>query len=451
MQDVVVCAEIFIRGCCFGWFARRYLRKKKTALYASMLYCFIMSVLYFMPLVIKAGAAYITGIVAVFIFICFKEKQNYNQKLFIVEVFFTLNCFAAAIAEILYDNLYELILKTNYMARHTEYTGLLYILVCIFYIFMELLFTVAGSLCILKVYKKKHADMSKKELFMLAMPLFMGITGYQIIYYYRIFSIAEAGRQLDIYDAMVLLYCIASVITIIVVIVLYHDIKTKQEENMQAGLLAAQAGNIRKHIKHVESLYNDIRSIRHDMANHILVLERLYAGNKAHEAAAYSAKLKDNLNMEAGGIKSGNPVTDVILQEVKEEAGKAGVRFCSEFYYPEGAGIDVFDISIILNNALQNALENTDRDNRDSIGSTGSISVISYRRNNAYMIEVKNSFKGNLDWNEENGLPLTSKDEKECHGYGLPNIRRIAGKYSGDMDIVLSDGEFCLCIMLMAE
>lgn len=445
MQDVVVCAEIFIRGCCFGWFAGRYLRKKKTALYASILYCFIMSVLYFMPLLIKSGTAYITGIVAVFIFLCFMERQNYNQKLFLVEVFFTLNWFAAAIAEILYDNLYNFILNTGYMARHTEYMGLLYILVCIFYIFMELLFTVAGSLCILKVYKKRHADMSKKELFMLAMPLFMGITGYQIIYYYRVFSIAEAGRQLDIYDALVLLYCMASVITIIVVAVLYHNIKTKQEENMQAVMLAAQAGDIRKHIKHVESLYNDIRSTRHDMANHILVLERLYAGNKMDEAVIYSKKLKDNLNMEAGGIKSGNPVTDVILQEIKEEAGKAGISFCSEFYYPEGSGIDVFDISIILNNALQNALENTEKD------STGSISVISYRRNNAYMIEVKNSFKGSLDWNEENGLPITSKDEKECHGYGLPNIRRIAGKYSGDIDIGLSGGQFCLCIMLMAE
>lgn len=445
MQDVVVCAEIFIRGCCFGWFAGHYLRKKKTALYASMLYCFIMSVLYFMPLLIKAGTAYITGIAAVFIFICFMERQNYNQKLFLVEVFFTLNWFAAAITEILYDNLYNFILNTSYMAKHTEYMSLLYILVCIFYIFMEFLFTVAGSLCILRVYKKKHADMSKKELFMLAMPLFMGITGYQIIYYYRIFSIAEAGRQLDIYDALVLLYCMASVITIIVVTVLYHNIKTKQEENMQAGILAAQAGNIRKHIKHVENLYNDIRSTRHDMANHILVLERLYAGNKMDEAAIYSAKLKDKLNIEAGGIKSGNPVTDVILQEIKEEAGKAGISFCSEFYYPEGSGIDAFDISIILNNALQNALENTDRD------SAGSISVISYRRNNAYMIEVKNSFKGSLDWNEENGLPVTSKEEKERHGYGLPNIRRIAGKYSGDMDIVLSDGKFCLCIMLMAE
>ena len=75
MQDVVVCAEIFIRGCCFGWFARRYLRKKKTALYASMLYCFIMSVLYFMPLVIKAGAAYITGIVAVFILFVLRKNK----------------------------------------------------------------------------------------------------------------------------------------------------------------------------------------------------------------------------------------------------------------------------------------------------------------------------------------------------------------------------------------
>ena len=445
MQDVVVYAEIFIRGCCFGWFARRYLRKKKTALYASMLYCFIMAVLYIMPLVIKAGTAYITGIMAVFIFICFMERQNYKQKLFIVEVFFTLNWFAAAIAEILYDNLYEFILRTNYMARHTEYMSLLYILVCIFYIFIELLFTVSGSLCILKVYKNKHADMSEKELFMLAVPSFMGITGYQIIYYYRFFSITEAGRPLDIYDALVLLYCLASVITIVVVIVLYHNIKTKQAENMQAGLIAAQAGNIRKHIKQVESLYNDIRSTRHDMANHILVLERLYTGNKTEEAAAYSAKLKDNLNRTAGAIKSGNPVTDVILQEIKEEAGKAGISFNSEFYYPEGAGIDAFDISIILNNALQNALENTNKD------STESISVISYRRNNAYMIEVKNSFKGNLEWDGENGLPITSKKEKECHGYGLPNIRRIAWKYSGDIDIELRDGEFCLCIMLMAE
>lgn len=67
------------------------------------------------------------------------------------------------------------------------------------------------------------------------------------------------------------------------------------------------------------------------------------------------------------------------------------------------------------------------------------------------MIEICNSFSGNLQWNAESGLPFTTKEQAKGHGYGLPNIRRVAGKYDGDIDIALKDGEFCLCIMLMAE
>lgn len=38
---------------------------------------------------------------------------------------------------------------------------------------------------------------------------------------------------------------------------------------------------------------------------------------------------------------------------------KKGIHFQLEFYYPEDSCINAFDISVILNNALQNALENT--------------------------------------------------------------------------------------------
>ncbi len=79
------------------------------------------------------------------------------------------------------------------------------------------------------------------------------------------------------------------------------------------------------------------------------------------------------------------------------------------------------------------------------------ISIVSYRRNNAYIIETCNSFFHDLQWDMESGLLLTSKDEKDCHGYGLLNIRRVARKYHGDIDITLKNGEFCLCIMLMLE
>ena len=66
-------------------------------------------------------------------------------------------------------------------------------------------------------------------------------------------------------------------------------------------------------------------------------------------------------------------------------------------------------------------------------------------------MEICNSFTGNLQWDAEGGLPVTEKEKAEGHGYGLANIRRMAGKYAGDIDIALKDGEFCLCIMLMLE
>ncbi len=124
-------------------------------------------------------------------------------------------------------------------------------------------------------------------------------------------------------------------------------------------LLAAQIDSICHHIGQVELLYQNIRGIRHDMANHILTLERLYAGNKTDEAREYGTNLKAALSGAAGEIGSGNPVTDVILLEWKREAQEKEIQFCSEFYYPTGSGINAFDISVILNNALQSAVENT--------------------------------------------------------------------------------------------
>ena len=67
------------------------------------------------------------------------------------------------------------------------------------------------------------------------------------------------------------------------------------------------------------------------------------------------------------------------------------------------------------------------------------------------MIEISNSFTGTLQWDAECGLPLTSKSNTDGHGYGLNNIRKVANKYFGDIDIVLKDEKFLLSVMLMVE
>ena len=79
------------------------------------------------------------------------------------------------------------------------------------------------------------------------------------------------------------------------------------------------------------------------------------------------------------------------------------------------------------------------------------IEISSYREKNAYLIEVKNSFSNELLLNEKTGLPKTTKEEKDKHGFGLENIRRVAQKYFGDMDITQKDQLVTLTVMLMLE
>ena len=435
--------ELLFLGYCFYRFARPFMENAAGAFWSGGAYVLTMLLLYLMP--VGYFFAYGMGSLAAFGAMCWAERKNYRQKAFLSLTFFTLHWLAITATDILYDNIYNFAGRTDFMVAHPELWYVLFLGMCVIYRGMEFALLAFEIWCILKAYVYKQADMTGKELLMMAVPSVMGWAGVVIMRYYRVFYIIQTGEISGSYEILSLLYYIVSAAAVIVVITLYQNIKVKQEENLRSELLAAQIDSIRQHIGQVESLYQDIRSMKHDMANHIFTLERLYAGNKTKEAGAYSGELKAALSQAAGGIKSGNPVTDVILQEMKNAAEKKGIHFQLEFYYPEDSCINAFDISVILNNALQNALENTPP------RETSRISVSSYRQNNAYMIEIRNSFSGNLQWDRQSGLPVTSRKKADGHGYGLANIRRVAEKYFGDIDIALEDGEFRLSVMLMTE
>ena len=67
------------------------------------------------------------------------------------------------------------------------------------------------------------------------------------------------------------------------------------------------------------------------------------------------------------------------------------------------------------------------------------------------MIEVVNSICKYVDVDNESGIPMTSKKDKEGHGYGLINIRKVARNYYGDIDINQENDTFILSVMLMIE
>lgn len=437
-----------------GYFLYRFVKpfcnnKKSSASAGGVVYVVAMLLLYLLPWHFSILTAYGVSIFMAFLLLCIQERGNVARNIFLYVTFSALLLFVFSISDVIYDETYYRLLETKYMLAHPDQWILLYVVMWVFYFLLESLLLAVSMWIIIKNYVYKSERISVRELPLLTAPSVMGMLGYDIMRQYRMEYIIENEQNADMLDLLEVLYYVAAVISIVAVIVLYQKMKARQEEKLQNELLAAQVDSIRQHIEKVESLYQSIRSMKHDMTNHILTLERLYAGNEKEEAHAYTANLKNELFRITSEIKSGNPVTDVILQEVKMEAEKRKIRFHSDFYYPPAGNVNAFDISVILNNALQNALEHAGESENTYI------SVHSYRRNNAYMIEVANSFNGTLQWDAESKLPVTSKEKEDgrgygqAHGYGLANIRRVAGKYSGDIDIVLKDGEFHLTIMLM--
>ena len=99
---------------------------------------------------------------------------------------------------------------------------------------------------------------------------------------------------------------------------------------------------------------------------------------------------------------------------------------------------DAFDVGIILQNLLQNVLE--------ACGKVGEgerfIVLTGTKKGRFFLIEVKNSFMGEVVFGQD-GLPVTTKKEDvPMHGLGLSNVRREAEKYMGELELKTTQREF---------
>ena len=161
----------------------------------------------------------------------------------------------------------------------------------------------------------------------------------------------------------------------------------------------------------------------------------------------YITKMDESMDVFELAIKTGNPVTDVIINDKQKAAEKQGIRFQSGFIYPKSERYNAYDIGIIINNLLQNALEACGR----MISVNRYISISSRQKKKFFLIEVRNSYEGEIVMDANTNLQISTKGDGisgHLHGIGLSNVKREAEKYMGDVDIKVKKNEFSVTVML---
>lgn len=240
---------------------------------------------------------------------------------------------------------------------------------------------------------------------------------------------------------------------IMVSIKAFTELVKRHEEKSRLIVYENQIEEMAQHVKDVEDLYDGIRGMRHDMKNNIYAMKLLLKesmekknGASCAEAQKYLAQMEESLEGLDYPVHSGNPVTDVVLGRIYRLCRKEKIHFTCDFYFPKGEKFPVYDICILLNNALDNAVEACARlTEREGAGKK--VFLRSYEKRNLFFIEIKNGFDGRL-LKDDNGNFLTTKENEGIHGIGIQNMKKCVEKYFGRIEFSVDRGYFVTKIML---
>ncbi|AIQ56542.1 ATP-binding protein [Paenibacillus borealis] len=185
---------------------------------------------------------------------------------------------------------------------------------------------------------------------------------------------------------------------------------------------------------------------RHDFNNILLGLRAsIHSGEET--ASASAAELDALLGwtgQSADYCHTGNPVIDSILDYKQRNAAAEGIGFRLDLHLPPRLSLDTPVISVILGNALDNAIEAARQVNPVP---DRYIAVHMHYLNNSLFMRIQNPYSHVIVKNTRGDI-VTTKPDKRSHGIGLQNIRTTIENAGGLFHILYSDNLFQLELVL---
>ncbi len=201
---------------------------------------------------------------------------------------------------------------------------------------------------------------------------------------------------------------------------------------------------IQTHYAEVDNMYRQIRSWRHDYHNHIQIM-KAYATKKDWESLCkYLDELESDLTTIDTVIKTGNAMTDAILNSKISIAKDKKINVSAEAKIPVKLKISEIDLCSIIGNLFDNAIEASLKLSEEK----RLIRVYMDIKNNQLYISFTN-FTAVKKMDKIKGFFRSTKGSE--HGLGLLRIDSIVKKYEGYLSRNSEDGAFTTEILLPLE
>lgn len=207
------------------------------------------------------------------------------------------------------------------------------------------------------------------------------------------------------------------------------------------------------YIKNMNDILHEVKSQKHEFNNCLSVLYGLIYLGKFEESKKYIIDMSGNSYKKIDSIEhiieTNHPVITALISMKKNKALECHIDMEIDIDLPEELPFDFVNLSIIIGNLLDNAIEACEkvpeRDERR-------IELLIYNRLGYLMIEVTNTKLESIKVKNKDILGrFTTKSKDEDHGYGLGNVYHVVKQYNGTLDIEDLGKEFNVNVALCTE
>lgn len=186
--------------------------------------------------------------------------------------------------------------------------------------------------------------------------------------------------------------------------------------------------------KKVEQNSKEIREIRHNIKNQIIVLQGMLESNKIEDAKEMLKSILTDISSSQSGIYTKNIAVNSIINSKVKSSQIYNIEWKIRVAINEDLNVCLNDIGIILGNILDNAIEASRLIESD----LRIIELDIQGYDNNILIHLKNN----------KSKKQKAKNDKLNHGIGLKSVSKIIHKYHGCMDTICKDDTFETNILL---
>jgi two-component system sensor histidine kinase AgrC len=292
----------------------------------------------------------------------------------------------------------------------------------------------SGVIIFRRFGKTNHVNLPLKHTFQ-----FIPISIASVLIIYKIGADGYSGDIDILIDVLIITAIISTnfiVYNVFDVLMLKAELQSKHDLAEQQ--LDSQMTYYNELLDNRTKTVNLVQNIKNQFGQ----IESFATKNEGEHIREYIRRLNIDVAQNSKTMESGYPVIDAIIEGKKLDAERAGIEVDVVILLPDVLYVDDISLCILLGNAMDNAIEAC---NRTSLSKKG-IFIEIKQVGSFFVIKVINTVDDYYSFSIDDYV--TSKSNKNIHGFGLINMEKVVRKYDGDLQVSVDNNTFVLSVVL---